>query len=76
MTPFCAAIDWGTSSFRLWLLSADGGVLAERRSDEGMIRAGAEGFAEILERHLGALRVAADLPAIVCGMAGARQGWR
>ena len=76
MTPFCAAVDWGTSSFRLWLLSGDGSALAERRSDEGMIRAAASGFEGILERHLGELGVAADLPVIVCGMAGARQGWR
>ena len=76
MTPFCAAVDWGTSSFRLWLLSGDGAALAERRSDEGMIRAAAIGFEGILERHLAELGVAADLPVIVCGMAGARQGWR
>lgn len=76
MTPFCAAIDWGTSSFRLWLLSEDGSVLGERRSDEGMIRAAASGFDAVLEWHLGELGVAVDLPVIVCGMAGARQGWR
>jgi len=27
-----AAVDWGTSSFRLWLIDPAGGVLAERRS--------------------------------------------
>lgn len=78
MTPFCAAVDWGTSSFRLWLLADDGTVLAERRSDEGMLRAAGEGggFAAILERHLAELGTDASLPVIVCGMAGARQGWR
>jgi 2-dehydro-3-deoxygalactonokinase len=76
MTPFCAAIDWGTSSFRLWLLSADGAVLAERRSDDGMTRAAATGFDVVLERHLAELGAAQNLPVIVCGMAGARQGWR
>ena len=76
MIPFCAAIDWGTSSFRLWLLSEDGEVLAERRSDEGMTRAAASGFDIVLEGHLAELGVAETLPAIVCGMAGARQGWR
>ncbi len=30
-----AAVDWSTSSFRLWLIDRAGGVLAERRSEEG-----------------------------------------
>jgi 2-dehydro-3-deoxygalactonokinase len=74
-SPAVAAVDWGTSSFRLWLLDAAGTVLAERRSGDGMLTAGAEGFGPILEKHLAAVGAAADLPAIVCGMAGARQGW-
>ena len=70
-----AAVDWGTSSFRAWLLDGSGAVLAERRSDEGMVTAGTAGFAAILEKHLGAMGAPGDLPVIVCGMAGARQGW-
>jgi 2-dehydro-3-deoxygalactonokinase len=76
MTPFCAAIDWGTSSFRMWLLSETGAVLAERRSDEGMTRAASIGFDIVLERHLAEFGAAENLPVIICGMAGARQGWR
>jgi 2-dehydro-3-deoxygalactonokinase len=76
MNPFCAAVDWGTSSFRLWLLDGDGAVLARRRSDEGMLAATTAGFETVLERHLAALGVEAHLPVVVCGMAGARQGWR
>jgi 2-dehydro-3-deoxygalactonokinase len=74
-SPAVAAADWGTSSFRLWLLDAAGTVLAERRSGDGMLTAGAEGFGPILEKHLAAAGASADLPVIVCGMAGARQGW-
>ncbi|HEY6633521.1 MAG TPA: 2-dehydro-3-deoxygalactonokinase [Rhizobiaceae bacterium] len=73
--PAVAAVDWGTSSFRLWLLDAAGAVLAERRSGEGMLTAGTEGFGPILEKHLAAVRAPQNLPVIVCGMAGARQGW-
>lgn len=73
--PAVAAADWGTSSFRLWLLDAAGAVLAERRSGEGMLTAGAEGFGTILEKHLAAAGAPEGLPVIVCGMAGARQGW-
>ncbi|QOZ29839.1 2-dehydro-3-deoxygalactonokinase [Bradyrhizobium sp. CCBAU 51753] len=69
------AVDWGTSSFRLWLMDAEGRVLGERRSDEGMMVAAQRGFAVVLQSHLDALDVAADLPVVVCGMAGARQGW-
>jgi 2-dehydro-3-deoxygalactonokinase len=73
--PAVAAVDWGTSSFRLWLLDAAGAMLAERRSGEGMLTADAEGFGPILEKHLGAVSAPQNLPVIVCGMAGARQGW-
>ncbi|WP_421869365.1 2-dehydro-3-deoxygalactonokinase [Pararhizobium sp.] len=70
-----AAVDWGTSSFRLWIVSESGAVLAERRSGEGMTTAAKSGFSAILESHLSAVSAPAHLPVIVCGMAGARQGW-
>lgn len=70
-----AAVDWGTSSLRVWLIDAAGTVLAERRSGEGMQTARNLGFPSVLERMLSGMGAAADLPAIVCGMAGARQGW-
>ncbi len=73
--PAVAAVDWGTSSFRLWLLDAAGAVVAERRSNEGMLVAREAGFSQILEGHLVAAGAAPDLPVIICGMAGARQGW-
>lgn len=74
-SPAVAAVDWGTSSFRLWLLDATGSVLVERRSGEGMLTARAQGFGPILEKHIAAADAPQDLPVIVCGMAGARQGW-
>ena len=33
------AVDWGTTSFRLWLLGTDGAILGESRSREGMTTA-------------------------------------
>jgi len=65
-----AAVDWGTSNLRVWLLDAAGEVIAERKSGEGMSSAGAKGFANVLEEHLAALNAPDELPAIVCGMAG------
>lgn len=73
--PAFIAVDWGTTSFRLWLLSRSGAVLAERRSSEGMTTAMRTGFAEVLQSHLDAIGAPEGLPVLVCGMAGARQGW-
>lgn len=74
--PFAAAADWGTSSFRLWLLARDGTVLGETRSGDGMMTARETGFEAVLERHLAEMGAPAGLPVVVCGMAGAKQGWR
>jgi 2-dehydro-3-deoxygalactonokinase len=69
------AVDWGTSSFRLWLMNSVGDVLAESRGPEGMMAAARTGFASVLQSHLEAAGAAANLPVVICGMAGARQGW-
>jgi len=69
------AVDWGTSSFRLWLIGRDETVLAERRSGEGMTTAARTGFAAVLQSHLAAISAPDDLPVLICGMAGAKQGW-
>ncbi|UNK37418.1 2-dehydro-3-deoxygalactonokinase [Shinella sp. H4-D48] len=69
------AVDWGTSSFRLWLVGRDGAVLAERRSGEGMTTAARTGFAEVLTSHLAAISAPEGVPVLICGMAGAKQGW-
>lgn len=74
-SPAVAAVDWGTTRMRVWLLDAQGEILAERRSDEGMLTAAGTGFSMVLERHLAEMQAPATLPAIVAGMAGARQGW-
>ncbi|MDR6756216.1 2-dehydro-3-deoxygalactonokinase [Mycoplana sp. BE70] len=73
--PAYVAVDWGTSSFRLWLIGNDGSVLDERRSNEGMVAAATTGFGTVLANHREAVLAPADLPVIICGMAGARQGW-
>ncbi|MBB6468016.1 2-dehydro-3-deoxygalactonokinase [Aminobacter lissarensis] len=74
-TPVIVAIDWGTTRMRAWLLDAEGAALAEHRSDEGLTTAQKTGFEPILERCLVALHAPDGLPVIICGMAGARQGW-
>ncbi|KQV68228.1 2-dehydro-3-deoxygalactonokinase [Rhizobium sp. Root1220] len=73
--PAYVAVDWGTSSFRLWLIGKDGTILGESRSDEGMTTAARTGFADVLGSHLSKLDAPENLPVIICGMAGAKQGW-
>lgn len=73
---FCAAVDWGTSSFRLWVFDRNGDVLAERRSGQGMSTLEPGDFEGVLESHLGDIGVPGDVPAVICGMAGAAQGWQ
>ncbi|MCG2644219.1 2-dehydro-3-deoxygalactonokinase [Bradyrhizobium sp. CCBAU 11434] len=73
--PAYVAVDWGTSSFRLWLVDRTGKVLAERRSDEGMLAAAKAGFPGVLQAHLAAVSAPDHPPVLVCGMAGAKTGW-
>lgn len=73
--PTLIAVDWGTSSFRLWVLDAGQAVISESRGADGMLFAAREGFPAVLLRHLKAAKAPADKPIIVCGMAGARGGW-
>ncbi|TPK05943.1 2-dehydro-3-deoxygalactonokinase [Mesorhizobium sp. B2-5-9] len=73
--PAVAALDWGTTRLRAWLIDGGGKVLAERRGDDGLITAREKGFANVLEGHLAAMGAPEELPVIICGMAGSRQGW-
>lgn len=70
------AVDWGTSSFRSWLMSGGGDAIAESRGGEGMLHCAESGFAPVLRHHLARLGAPDGLPVLICGMAGARQGWR
>lgn len=74
--PAFGLVDWGTTSFRLWLVTGDGAVLRESRGREGMLHAADEGFEPVLARHLRAVAAPEGLSIVICGMAGARQGWR
>src|SRR4029078_70814 len=74
-TPAFVAVDWGTSSFRRWVMSAKGGVLAESRGGEGMLHCAGTGFAPVLRDHLARLGAPQATPVLICVMAGARQGW-
>jgi 2-dehydro-3-deoxygalactonokinase len=69
------AIDWGTSSFRAYRLGADGGVLERRSAALGIMQVEGGRFAEALENQVGDWLAAGEIPVVMCGMIGSRQGW-
>ncbi|MCX8998272.1 2-dehydro-3-deoxygalactonokinase [Rhizobiaceae bacterium BDR2-2] len=73
---FRIAADWGTSNLRVFALDEGGGVLAEASSDDGMGRLTPAQYEPALMALIGGwLDPARVTPVLVCGMAGARQGW-
>ena len=68
--------DWGTSSLRLWAVDRHANLLDERRADSGMGTLARDGYAPELRRHLAAMGIGPDIPVLICGMAGAAQGWQ
>jgi 2-dehydro-3-deoxygalactonokinase len=77
MSPALIAIDWGSSSFRAYLMSPDGEVLDEVASSDGIASVAAGAYPATLKRLTGRwLDAHAALPAIASGMVGSRHGWR
>lgn len=70
------AADWGTSNLRVFALDASGTVLAEASSDRGMGKLTPPEYEPaLLALIAGWLDPGRVTPVLVCGMAGARQGW-
>lgn len=68
------AVDWGTSNLRAWGIDSTGGVAFSRSSPDGMSRLSREQYPEVLTSLLSG--VGDDVEdVLICGMAGARQGW-
>ncbi|WP_300271245.1 2-dehydro-3-deoxygalactonokinase [Halomonas sp.] len=71
------AVDWGSSNLRAWALDADGKVLARASRDKGMLSLTPTDYEPTLLEVIGDwLPDSGRVPVRVCGMAGARQGWR
>lgn len=72
------AVDWGTSNVRAWGLSADNKQVFSATGARGMGTLGPAEYPAALLELLGdhAEGLGEGTPVIVCGMAGARQGWR
>lgn len=69
------AVDWGTSNLRGWTLDHSGNVLASRSSPKGMGKLTREEFPAALAELLADIPLTEKTDVVVCGMAGARQGW-
>jgi 2-dehydro-3-deoxygalactonokinase len=69
------AVDWGTSNFRAFRLSAEGAVVARRSSAQGILHVREGNFAEALRAEVGAWLAEGEQHILLCGMVGSRQGW-
>lgn len=70
------AIDWGTTRFRAYLLDAVGAVLDRVESQDGIMAVKPGGFPAVLAIRCGSwLARHADVPVIMAGMVGSRNGW-
>ncbi|MEO6396814.1 MAG: 2-dehydro-3-deoxygalactonokinase [Devosia sp.] len=70
-------MDWGTSNLRVWGIDANDSVTFALASDQGMSKLKRDQFAgallTLLSREIGSTPDPANV--LICGMAGARQGW-
>src|SRR5271165_4767056 len=75
--PALIAIDWGSSSFRAYLMAGDGAILDERATADGVANVPPNGFPTTLKRLVGDWMGAyPELPILASGMVGSRHGWR
>jgi 2-dehydro-3-deoxygalactonokinase len=77
MSPALIAIDWGSSSFRAYLVSPDAEVLGEVTSGDGIRTVATGAYPATLKRLIGRwLQAHPSVPVIASGMVGSRNGWR
>lgn len=71
------AVDWGSSNLRAWGLDKHDHVIAHASSEKGMLSLKADEYEAELHRLVADwLPDSGQINVMVCGMAGARQGWR
>ena len=77
VNPNWIAVDWGTTNLRIWHCDQSGNVLDETRVQMGMGTLTASEYEGVLISHI-AHHLSDDIitEVLVCGMAGARQGWQ
>lgn len=77
--PAIIAVDWGTTSFRAYIINESGTVIATTEDDEaGMLVTSRHGdFDAALEQQLAAFKNIdlSNLSVFITGMAGSKTGW-
>lgn len=73
--PDWIAVDWGTSSLKVWAMGADGTVLAQNHSGQGTDDTAPDDFEVTLLTHIAPWLGRDHTPVIACGMVGAAHGW-
>lgn len=74
--PVLIAVDWGTTSFRAYLVAADGTIAARQATGDGILSVQDGAFSPVLARTTADWRRHGELPILMSGMIGSRQGWR
>ena len=73
--PALIGVDWGTSSFRAYLIGSEGTVLDRVSSSEGIMHLGGQPFEGVLNRHISSWMSKDTMPIIASGMITSRNGW-
>lgn len=73
--PALIGIDWGTSSFRAFLIGAQGEVLDSVFSPKGIMHVPDKDFEDVLRRLLDSWVSTYRVPLIASGMITSRNGW-
>ena len=71
------AVDWGTTNRRAYLLGGDGDVLAVKQDACGILNLDASDFPDAFAEFISDWRqgTAPQVPVLMSGMIGSRQGW-
>jgi 2-dehydro-3-deoxygalactonokinase len=72
-----AAVDWGTTHLRLWVLDHDHKVIRQIKTEQGMTQLHPTEYeATLLDLLSQELQPSGAMGVICCGMVGSRQGWQ
>lgn len=72
-----AAVDWGTTHLRLWLLDHNHNMIRQTETERGMLQLKSTEYeATLLDLLSQDLQPKHPMDVICCGMVGSRQGWQ
>jgi 2-dehydro-3-deoxygalactonokinase len=74
-SPALIACDWGTTNFRMFLFGTDGSIIARHNANIGLRNLGVLTFEQALTSVMKGDFDRPDLPLLLSGMVGSRQGW-